>query len=199
MFQDPSTTAAKSQSSQNGEGKDEPAASPGTSGPALAGSVATGDATTGDGLTTHTTPSDSPRLSDAEARLYYHGLGARLVARTGSTPWEEPTGPEGSWREKELGLASSHRISKIWRDVVAPQVLAILKEAQVHWTSLNVVRIGYDDEYIKPVVLWIGIDPDSKVPYKVNYDTAVKCKQVLVDNDIEDVEVEMNESRVVRF
>ena len=81
---------------------------------------------------------------------------------------------------------------------MGPQVRDILREAQVDWTSLEVVRIGYEEEY-KPVVLWIGIDPDSRVPYKVNYDTAVKCKQVLVDNDIDDVEVEMHESRVIRY
>lgn len=189
-----STTAAESQSSQIGKSKDEPdepVSSPTTiSGPTL-------PRATGDDFTTRTTPSEPPHLSETESRLYYYGLHskARLIARTGSTPWEEPTGPEASWRAKELGVTGSHEISKVW-DTLAPKVLDILKRGQVDWTSVDLLRIGYDDEYPKPVVVWIGIDPDSQVPYKVNYDTAVQCKQVLIDHDIKDVEVEMRGSRV---
>ena len=187
-----STTAAESQSSQIGKSKDGPVDSPGIiSGPISADSLATGD-----DFTTSTTPAEPPYLSETESRLYYYGLSkARLIARTGSTPWEEPTGPEASWRAKEFGVAGSHEISKVW-DALAPKVLEILKKGQVDWTSVDLVRIGYDDEYPKPVVVWIGIDPDSQVPYKVNYDTAVQCKQLLIDHDINDVEVEMRGSKV---
>jgi hypothetical protein len=75
-------------------------------------------------------------------------------------------------------------------------VLGISQKGQVDWTSVDVVRIGYEDKWQKPVVVWIGVDPDSNVPYKVNYDTAVQCEQLLLDHDVEDVEVEMRGPRV---
>jgi len=47
------------------------------------------------------------------------------------------------------------------------------------------------------VVIWIGIKPDSLVSYKVNYGTAVQCKELLIDHDINDVEVEMRKLRII--
>ena len=49
------------------------------------------------------------------------------------------------------------------------------------------------------MVVWIGINPDSQVSYKDHYDTAVQCKELLMDHDIKDVEVEMRRSKVVRL
>jgi hypothetical protein len=98
-------------------------------------------------------------------------------------------------REKELGVVGRHGIGEIW-DALAPKVLDILEKWKVDMTSIDLVRIGYFDEYSKPVVLWIIIKPDSQVPYKVHYDTAVQCKQLLIDHDIKDVEVEMRQSTV---
>lgn len=50
-----------------------------------------------------------------------------------------------------------------------------------------------------PVVIWIGIHPESKVSYEVNYRTAVQCKELLIDHDIKDVEVEMRQSKVINL
>jgi hypothetical protein len=161
-------------------------------GPTLGDPVATGD-----DFTTGTTPSSPPHLSDTEARLYYYGLHSKpvLVARTGSTPWEVPTGLEAYPRERQLGVVGSHGISKVWQ-ILGPKVRDILDKGQVDWTSIDPVRIGYVDELPGPVVIWIGINPDSQVSYKVNYDTAVQCKELLIDHDIKDVEVEMRKSKV---
>ena len=66
-----------------------------------------------------------------EATFYYSGLSSspRLVYRTGSVPWTEPTGPEA------------------YRD--------LLDSAGVRWTTLDVVRflkVG-EAETVGPVVL----------------------------------------------
>ena len=47
-------------------------------------------------------------LSEMEAKFYYAGLPSCpvLVARTSTTPWEAPTGPEESWNLKELRPAN---------------------------------------------------------------------------------------------
>ena len=191
----PSTTTANSQSRQISKSKDEAIASPTTmSGPTLGGPVATVD----DPIT-RTTPLP-PRLSDMESRFYYSGLPSNpiLVARTGSTPWEKPTGPEEYPRKKQLGIVGSHGICEIWQ-VLAPEVCDLLNKGQVDWTSIDPVRIGHGDEHLGPVVLWIGIKPDSQVSYKVNYDTAVQCKELLIGHDIKDVEVEMRKSEIIRL
>ena len=150
----------------------------------------------GDDLNTPPTP---PYLSDVESRFYYSGLPSKpaLIARTGSALWEVPTGPETYPREKELGVVGRHAINDMWR-VLAPKVRDILNKAQVEWTSIDVVRIGYVDEHPAPVVLWIGIYPGSQVTYTVNYETAVQCKDLLLQHDINDVEVEMRHSEVIR-
>ena len=186
-----STIVADSQSNKSkGEVIDSPAT---MSGPTPGGPVATWR----DSMVS------PPPLSDAEAQYYYYGLpsGAPLVARTRSspTPWEKPTGPQADWKRKRLGVADGHRMGEIWNDL-APKICDILGEGQVEWTSIDVVRIGYrDDEHgnPEPVVLWIGIKPDTQVSYKVHYNTAFQCKKLLMDHDIVDVEVEMRESEVM--
>ena len=120
---------------------------------------------TGDDFTSRTTPSP-PHITDTEARLYYHGPPAKplLVARTGSTTWEEP-GLEAYPREKQLGVVGKHEIGEIW-EVLGPKVYDILNKAKVDWTSVDLVRLGYVDEQPGPVIIWIGITYDSQVPYK---------------------------------
>ena len=55
--------------------------------------------------------------SQTEAKLYYTGLHSApvLVARTGTTLWEEPTSPESHWHQKlklkELRPIGNHAIN----------------------------------------------------------------------------------------
>jgi hypothetical protein len=148
------------------------------SGPTLGDPVATRD-----DFTTRTTPSSPPHLFDTEARLYYYGLHSKpvIVARTGS-PWEEPTGMDAYPRKKQLGVVGRHGIGEIWEEVLGLKVRDILDKGQEDWTSIDIVRIGYDVEQ-GLVVVWIGINPDSQVSYKVNYDTTVQCKELLIDHE----------------
>jgi hypothetical protein len=180
-----STTAADSQSSQIGKSEDKAADRPGDV-------AARGD------ITKRTTP-PPPHLSDTESRLYYYGLPSSptLVARTGSTPWEEPTGPSANPREKELGVVGTHDIREVWENLL-PEICGVLDKEQVEFTSIDLVRIGYADEGRGPVVVWIGTKPDSPVSYEIHYDTAVKCKQLLIDCKITDVEIEMRRSKIFR-
>ena len=132
-----------------------------------------------------------------EAKHYYHGLPSRpvLVARTGTTPWEEPTGPEAYLVEKGLRLAGNHPLKEIWSDKVAPKVVDLLDSMKVEWTSLDVVRIGDAEEYFAPVILWIGVSPASLSGHD-GVNVAYKCRELLVEHDIVDVDVEIRESIV---
>jgi hypothetical protein len=69
-----------------------------------------------------------------------------LVARTGTTPYGAPTGPEAYPKLKELKIVGGHEIKELWEDDLAFKVHAILSENKVEWTSTDVVRIGYIEE-----------------------------------------------------
>ncbi|TFK69312.1 hypothetical protein BDN72DRAFT_840681 [Pluteus cervinus] len=95
----------------------------------------------------------SSRISDEEAKHYYHGLPSkpRLIARTSTAPWEAPTGMEAYLRPKKLTIAGEHEIQDI------------LHMRQVAWSSIDVVRIGYVNEPSGDLIVWIGAKPDFLV------------------------------------
>lgn len=127
------------------------------------------------------TPTLPSPPSEMEAELYYHGLPSapRLVARTGTTPWEAPTGPKASWKCKELRPVYEHALRKALEG------------------SIDILRIGYDGERSAPVVFWIGVTPGS-----LSGDDGVivvsECQELLKEYNINDVEVEIRESVVIR-
>jgi len=147
-----------------------------------------------------TTPSPLPHLSEEESKCYYAGLYScpLLIARTGTTPWETPTGPEAYTRPKVLRIVGNHEIEDVWEDNLALKVHAILEQNGIDWTSTDVVRIGYADEPSGNVVLWIGVKP-GPVSYEVAIDAAFACRELLLDYGINDVDIEMRQSEVTRY
>jgi len=144
---------------------------------------------------------DQPPVSDKESYWYYAGLPSspRLVARssTPTTPWKEPTGPEAYPVRKELKGVGNHALNDVWEDKLAPLILDILESERVKFTSVDVVRIGAVGERCPPVILWIGVLPESLTPVD-GLDVALQCKELLEKNDIVDVDVELRESIVTR-
>ncbi|KAK0497222.1 hypothetical protein EDD18DRAFT_1161168 [Armillaria luteobubalina] len=150
--------------------------------------------------------SHSPSLplppSAMEAKFYYTGLPSApvLVARSSTNPWELPTGPEAYQQPKELRPVGNHApaFMEAWQGDLAPELFALLDSMKVKWTSTDVVRIGYAEEYSAPVVLWIGVTPAS-----LSGDDGVvavsKCQELLKEHNIDDVEVEIRESVVTRW
>jgi hypothetical protein len=120
-----------------------------------------------------------------------------LVARTGATPYKAPTGPEAYPRRKELRIVGDHEIKELWEDDLAFKVHAILGENKVEWTSTDVVRIGYVEESSSNVVLWIGVKPGS-LSYEQGIEVALQCKRLLLEYGINDVDVEIRQSEVIR-
>ena len=145
--------------------------------------------------------------SPLEAKLYYAGLPSCpvLVARTGATRWEPPTGQEGDQKLKELGPAGNHPIlSEAWEGDLPHKIIAFLDSMDVKWTSLDIVSIGNVEEYyiplihIAPTILWIGVIPGS-LSASDGVVAAFKYRKILEENDITDVEVEIRESVVTRW
>ncbi|EGO23607.1 hypothetical protein SERLADRAFT_416027 [Serpula lacrymans var. lacrymans S7.9] len=130
--------------------------------------------------------------------MYYAGLPSspRLLARTGVIPWKEPTGPEAYSKLKQLGVVFNHKLNTIWEDKVAPEILTFLDGMGVKWTSIDVVRIGEIGESA-PIVLWIGVKPKTLAGEDANK-AAFECLKVLQEFGINNVNIEIRESSVVR-
>ncbi len=137
-------------------------------------------------------------MSEMEAKFYYAGLPSApvLVARTSTTPWELPTDPEAC--PKELRPAGNHALKEAWRGDLSSKLLALLDSMKVKWTSTDIVRIGIAEEYFHPVILWIGVTPAS-LSGKDGVVVASKCRELLVEYDIDDVDVEIRESVVTHW
>jgi hypothetical protein len=136
-------------------------------------------------------------LSEKEAKFYYAGLPSApvLVARTSTTRWEAPTGPEAYSKVKELRAVGNHPLKETWEDNLALKLHALLESMKVKWTSTDVVRIGNAGDSSAPVILWIGVIPAS-LTGNDGVIVASKCRGLLVEHNIADVDVEIRESVV---
>ncbi|KAF8327470.1 uncharacterized protein EI90DRAFT_3224556 [Cantharellus anzutake] len=131
--------------------------------------------------------SPPPSVSKLEARFYYAGLLSSpiLVYRTSTTPWKRPTGPEAYRELKELKPVFNHGIVNVW-GVLGPKVCDCLDSQQVTWTSVDVVRFAKVGETPGPVVLWIGVMPQS-LSGEGAHIAAVGCLQLLESSQLTDV------------
>ncbi|TFY70698.1 hypothetical protein EVG20_g2313 [Dentipellis fragilis] len=140
--------------------------------------------------------------SEKESIFYYAGLpsGPRLVARSGTVSWSEPTGMEAYRVIRMLHPVGDHAVKEVWEDNLALKLHALLDSMEVKWTSTDVVRIGNAEEPYKsaPVILWIGVTPAS-LSGADGVVVASKCKELLVvEYSITDVDVEIRQSIVAR-
>ena len=64
-----------------------------------------------------------------ESKFYYAGLPSApiLVARSSTTPWEAPTGPEAYNRRKELRVVGNHAIKDVWEGDLSLKVHTLLE------------------------------------------------------------------------
>ncbi|KAF8267030.1 hypothetical protein EI94DRAFT_1543259, partial [Lactarius quietus] len=123
-----------------------------------------------------------------------------LVARTGTTPWEVPTGPEASWKCKGLHPVGNHApgLMEAWHGGLAQKVHDLLDSMEVKWTSLDMLRIGIEGEDFAPVVLWIGVMPSS-LSGEDSVVAASRCRDLLVESGFTNIDVEIRESVVTRW
>lgn len=125
-----------------------------------------------------------------EAQFYYAGLPSSplLVGRSSTTPWEAPRGAEEYNKRKLLGTVGRHPIKDVWEDNLSRRVVEHLNSKEVAWTSIDVVRISYVEELFRPVILWIGVQPQS---LSVDNGTKVarSCQEILIQFGITDVDV----------
>ncbi|KAN0136147.1 hypothetical protein V8E53_006007, partial [Lactarius tabidus] len=135
-------------------------------------------------------------VSDLEAKYYYTGLPSApiLVARTSTTPWEMPTGPEAYRKGKELRTVFNPTLSEAMQGDMSSKLFAVLDSMEVKWTCIDVFRIGYPEDFF-PTILWIGVVPAS-LSRSDGAVAAFKCREVLVENGFTDIDVEIREAVV---
>ncbi|KAF8268552.1 hypothetical protein EI94DRAFT_1682709, partial [Lactarius quietus] len=139
-------------------------------------------------------------ISELEAK---HGLHFKpvLVAWTGTDTWEPPTSPEAYLRRKELRTIGNHSLKAVWdsEDNVALHNHDIIEPKEVEWTSTDVARIGFVGEFAAPILVWIGVKPDTLSGEEDGLAVAKECKQLLVAIRILEVEGEIRQSVVTRY
>jgi len=96
---------------------------------------------------------------------------------------------------KELRTVScDHAISEIWEDGLASEVQDLLNSMTVQWTSLDVIGFKNIEHFSgPPPTLWIGVHSAS-LSGTDGVVVAYKCRDVLVECGITDVDVEIRES-----
>lgn len=145
----------------------------------------------------------SPYLPFKDERtFYYSGISSApptIVYRSDSIkrPWVKPTGPEAYRRLKEMRGVFGHKLNDVWNKEVGPLVRDLLTTQRVPWTSIDVARFvtkdGYGHEDISPVVIWVGVQPDS-LRGEDAFNSSNEILGLLARFDINDVEVEYRES-----
>jgi hypothetical protein len=141
-------------------------------------------------------PTLPPPPSKQEAAWYYAGIPSKplLVARTGA-PWKEPTGMKAYPQFKALLPVGVHAIEEVWEDGLASKVQDLLDSMKVNCTSIDIVRIKNVEDPSGPVTLWIGVLPAS-LSGADGVVVVHKCRDLLVEYAITDVNVEIRESVV---
>ena len=95
------------------------------------------------------------------ANFYYLGLPSTtiLVARSSTTPWEEPTGPEADWKLKGIDPAAGHPVKDTWETDLIHKVRVVLRSVKVKLISAEIARMGthHGPEFFRPVVPWIAV------------------------------------------
>ncbi|EUC59342.1 hypothetical protein RSOL_309370, partial [Rhizoctonia solani AG-3 Rhs1AP] len=142
--------------------------------------------------------SNSPQVPSRDEReLYYYGIPSKpvLIARSSNDLWKLPTGPKAYLVPKECSPVGMHRLCEVWENHIIPAMQAYLLEEGVQYTSLDPVRVGTVSECSPPVIIWVGVIPDS-LSAEQDIKVATHCRFILTDHTIDDVHVEIRESQV---
>ncbi|KIK65005.1 hypothetical protein GYMLUDRAFT_82987 [Collybiopsis luxurians FD-317 M1] len=128
--------------------------------------------------------------SEKEAKSYYRGLPSDpvLVARTGTTSWKEPTGPEPYPTRNELLPVGDHALMEVWEGNLALKLQDLLGSLK----TLSALEMS--KTFLRPMSKSLSHTSSSGLVDGCN--VASQCKKLLVEHNITDVDVEIRESEV---
>lgn len=138
-----------------------------------------------------------PRLPVSEAHSDFYGLPSNptSIYHTGA-PWPVPL---AHWRiPKETRPICNHPIAPMWPKL-GERIYKYFDSVGLKWTSIDPIRfaevqVGKEPG---PLFLWVGVMPKT-LSCDDAKDAAVRCKAILTEYDIKDVEIAFRESVVTR-
>ncbi|KAF5608529.1 hypothetical protein FPANT_453 [Fusarium pseudoanthophilum] len=141
--------------------------------------------------------------SRTEIRGYYRGLpdSPNLVARSTTTPWNDQGYDKGAYG-RLLDPVEKHAVVPLWNDSTGPLRSKILEAVEdIDWNALDILRCGSTDvkdrRLVRPVILFVSVEPESTT-WSDGRAVALRCRDVLREHSIDDIEVEIKESRITQ-
>lgn len=98
-------------------------------------------------------------------------------------------------KPKVLRTVGNQVIKDVWEGCLSCEITKHLESLKVVWTSVDVVQISYVEESLHPVILWIGIQPET-LSVEDGTELACSCWEIIIQCGIIDVDVEIRESLV---
>jgi len=140
-------------------------------------------------------PSHLP-IDEAHAHNDFYGLPSNPITifRTGPA-WKLPTGPWG--QRKEARPCFNHAIALVWHRL-GKQIYEYFDSIDLKWTSIDPVYFVEAGEFPGPLFLWVGVMPKTLSRNDAEV-AARRCKDILAEHEIMDVEIAFRESIFSRF
>jgi hypothetical protein len=99
---------------------------------------------------------------------------------------------------KELRPIGDHKdLKEAWQNGFPKQLFDLLGDLKIEWTSVDIIRIARAGDAHAPAILWLGVMPGS-LSGEEGVELAVKCKELLLERGISDVDCEIRETKVSR-
>ncbi|EPE09775.1 hypothetical protein F503_07551 [Ophiostoma piceae UAMH 11346] len=138
--------------------------------------------------------------SKDEETYYFSGLAGspRLITKTSTTPWETHT--DTASVAKRISTVGDHHLVHKWCPELRTGIVRALSEPGLEWDCFYPIRIGSDANPAKhPVVLLVCLLAPSQgpQPWEPAMLAALRCRALLREYDVHDVEVEMKQSEFV--
>ncbi len=132
-----------------------------------------------------------------EAHNDFYGLPSNPISIYHTGPaWPLPTGPQAQRIPKEARPVCVHEIAPVWRQL-GEQIYKYFDSVDLKWTSIDPVRFAEAGKEPGPLFLWVGVMPSSLSRDDAEV-AAVRCKEILAEYGIIDVEIAFRESVFTR-
>ncbi|EGX53309.1 hypothetical protein AOL_s00006g175 [Orbilia oligospora ATCC 24927] len=140
--------------------------------------------------------------SMAKAFDYYYGLpsGPPLIASTKP----QPTAVKGRPVQGHPALKAIHPINlkhpivDVWENKISGEIIKVLTDSKIDWTSLEVVHIYAAEDQslgLGPAIIWVGIEPVDNLDHHLGEEVAIQCQAIIDQHKINDCYVELRASK----
>ena len=138
-----------------------------------------------------------PHLRVDEVHNDYYGLPSNPISIYHTGPaWPLSAGPHVQRIPREARPVCVHAITPVWRQL-GERIYKHFDSIDLKWTSIDPVRFAEAGKEPGPLFLWVGVMPET-LSHKDAKAAAVRCKEILAEYEIVDVEIAFRESVFTR-